>query len=308
MIPFPATIALAWAMAFLVAGVAMATGKRGHQAAGLGLMTVPLWLTLWGILNTLEPLVSGGTVLRPYSVYQLSGLYSRSLLSDLGYLGVGFLLYARGGSLRRLLSASPHAIASDLRRAGLPLGRRGEGASFATGFLLFPLLLLGAVAVDLLTRDVAALHQGDEASVWDNMTVFHALLISLAAAFGEELLYRGFLQGALSRVAPMPVAVAVQAVFFAFAHAGYGTWIHVLQPFLFALLTGVVAWRWGIWAAVVLHALVDIFAIGIEATGASPWFAVALTVLLYANVVATAAAGAYLLLRRLRILHAAKPA
>jgi len=31
-IPFPATIALAWAMAFLVAGVAMATGKRGHHA------------------------------------------------------------------------------------------------------------------------------------------------------------------------------------------------------------------------------------------------------------------------------------
>ena len=289
---FPYTLLTAWLAGSLVALAAHFRGRRLHQAAGLGLMAVPLWLTLWGILNSLEPLLSGGVVLRPYSTYELSNLYSRSLLSDLGYLGVGFLLYARGDSWTRMLSASPTAIARDLQRSGLPLGRGGEPASLAAGLLLFPLLLGATIAVNLLTAGVDVLHQGDEESVWDNMTVFHALLIALAAAFGEELLYRGFLQGALTRVSPAPLAIVAQALFFGFAHAGYGTWIHVLLPFLFGLVSGVVAWRWGIWAAIAMHFLVDLVAFGVYVAEDQAWFGALLGTLLLANAVATVAYGA----------------
>ncbi len=304
-VPFPYTLLLAWSLAVLVAGIAVARGRRVHQAVGLGLMSVPLWTTLWGIVNSLQDLVSGGLVLRPFTVPELSRLYFRSLLTDLGYLGVGFLVFARGGSLGRLLSSTPQAIARDLAASGLPLGRSGEARSLAAGVLLFPLLLGATVAVNVLTAGVEALRQGDESSVWDNMTLFHMLLISLAAAFGEEMLYRGLLQGALSRVAPWPVAVFGQAVVFGFAHGGYGTWIHVILPFLFGIASGLVAWRWGIWATIAMHFLVDVVAFGVSVAEDAPWFGTLLGTLLLANAVATAAYAVWWLARKIQVRRAA---
>lgn len=291
--------AVPWLLGLAAAGAARATGRPWHQAAGIGVMTVPLWDTLWGILESFGPLLEGGRVLRPFTRHQLSGLYTYKFLADLGYLGVGFLLYASGG-VRHLLRQTPQTLAAALVRAGLPMGRwtgHAEGSSAFAGLLLFPLLLGATVLTNLWLGGIDALRQSDESSLFANMTPYHAITISLAAGFGEELVYRGLLQTGLSRRMPMAVAILVQALVFGFAHSGYGTWIHVLMPTLFGLFAGLVAWRFGLWAAIVLHVLVDVVAFGVEASANAAWVLPALSWFLWANAVLSVVWGLVLAVR-----------
>ena len=299
LIPTWGFYAIPWAAALVLALAAWSW--RRHlgpvRALGIGLMSVPVTDTLLGIAESFGPLLQGGVVLASYSTYQLSSLYSHKLLNDLGYLGAGFLLYAGGA---RFWRETPQSLARRLADAGLPMGGRGEGASAFVGLLGFPLLLLGTVGVNLLTAGLESLRQSDESSVFANMTVYHALLISAAAAFGEELLYRGLIQGTLSRRLPMAAAIAIQAVVFGFAHSGYATWIHVLLPTLFGLVAGFAAWRFGIWASIILHFVVDVFAFLAEvaARHASVW--VVLNVLFVANLALTVGWAIVWLVRRAR--------
>lgn len=303
--PFWSFYAVPWVLG---AGTALAArlvvGRPWHQAAGIGVMTVPVWDTLWGIADSFGPLLQGGFVLRPYTRHQLSGLYTYKFLADLGYLGVGFLLYACGGTWRGFWSQTPASLARRLREAGLPMGRwlggRGEVWSAFAGLLLFPLLLLLTVGANLLLGGVEELRQSDETRLFANMTPYHALAISLAAGFGEELLYRGLIQGGLSRRLPMWGAIGVQAVVFGFAHSGYGTWIHVLMPFLFGLAAGVVAYLLGIWAAIALHVLVDVVAFGAESIPNAPWVEDALGTFLLANALLSIGWGIGLVVVRFR--------
>lgn len=297
-------------------GAGTAVGARlahrpWHQAVGIGVMTVPVWDTLWGIIESFGPLLEGGFVLRPYTRHQLSGLYAYKFLADLGYLGLGFLLYASGGTWRGFWDLTPQALARKLADAGLPLGRwlggRGEGASSFAGLLLFPVLLVLTVGANLLLGGIDALRQSDESSLFANMTPYHALAISLAAGFGEELVYRGLIQTGLSRRLPMAVAIVVQAVFFGLAHSGYGTWIHVLMPTLFGLVAGLVAYAFGIWAAIVLHVLVDVVAFGVEAIPNAAWVEPVLGTFLLANVLLTVVWSIAMLVSRLQRSRGAKP-
>lgn len=272
--------AVPWALALLIA--AIATPRIGTlRGLGLGLMTVPLTDTAMGIVESFGPLLQGGFVLKAYTTTQLSRIYSYKLLSDLGYLGVGFLLFAGG---RTWFKQTPRTLAAKLVGLGFPMGRRSEGASAFIGILGFPLLLLGTLGVGIATAGFQSLRQSDESSVFANMTVYHAVLISLAAAFGEELVYRGFLQTVLGRRMPMVAAVLLQAVFFGFAHSGYATWIHVLMPTLFGIVAGLVAWRFGIWAAIVLHAVVDLYAFFAEVADREPWMWALINAAFVANV------------------------
>lgn len=284
-------------------GVGLSGRHPALKALGVALMSVPVWQTLLGILDSFGPLLQGGFTLRAYTTYQLSGVYTYKLLSDLGYLGAGFLFYAGGAAWFR---QTPRTLAAALTREGLPMGRRSEGASILLGFLAFPVLLSATILVSTGLSGFESLQQSDESSVFANMTPYHAVILSLAAGFGEELVYRGFVQTFLLRAfkaftGPTPgvragglvAAIVVQALFFGFAHSGYATWIHVLLPTLFGLVAGVVAWRWGIWAAILLHVLVDIFAFGVEASTQSAWVIPVLNVLLLTNLVATLAAAAW---------------
>jgi membrane protease YdiL (CAAX protease family) len=288
--------AVPWALALALAFGSAARGRPLHQALGMGLMSVPLWDVLWGILGSIVPLVQGGFVLRPYTRHQLSGIYSYKLLADLGYLGAGFLLYA-SPRLGDVLSQRPRALARRLVAEGFPMGLgRGlpEGRSVLAGLALFPVLLLLTVYVNAIVSGVRELNQSDETSLFANMTPYHALLISLAAGFGEELAYRGLLQGWLSRRMPMAAAVVVQAAVFGFAHSGYGTWSHVLLPALFGLAAGVVAWLFGLWAVVTMHVLVDVYAFGVEAArGDFPWVGGVLDVLFLSNLLLSLVVLAY---------------
>lgn len=275
----PTRLLLSWGSA-MVLGLVLGTRLRWHHAAGIAIMSVPLWQTAWNFYNSAQVLLDPGSVLAPFSRYQLSSLYSRSILGDIGYLGTGFLLYQSGGRLRGVTRTTTGQIAARLRATGFPMGGRSEARSAAIGWAVFPIILFGAILIDVGASGFEVLQQGDESDVWRNMTVYHAVLISLAAGFGEELVYRGFLLTALLALfkratAPMGertghqvafgLAVFAQAVVFGFAHAGYGTVIHVLMPFLFAVVAGIVAWRFGIWSAIVVHTLIDLYVFGAEA-------------------------------------------
>ena len=265
--------AVPWVLGIAMLAYGVGRGHPVHRALGIGLMTVPVWETVWGILDSVVELLQGGFTFRPFTRHELSSLYSNKLLEDLGYLVAGFLLYASDG-VRDVFRQTPRRLAKALVAAGFPVGivgrPRPEGRSLFSGLLVFPVLLLVTVAVNWYLGRVESLNQSDESSIFDNMTLLHAVLISLAAGFGEELVYRGVLMVGLSRRMPMLVAIVVQAIVFGLAHGGYGTWSHVLLPALFGLVAGLIAWTFGIWAAITLHVLVDLFAFGADASSNVP--------------------------------------
>ena len=299
--------AVPWVLGAATCAAGVAFRRPVHQAFGLGLMAVPLWETVWGILDSLVELFQGGFVFRAFTRHELSSLYLYKFLEDLGYLFGGFLLYSSDGGLRSILRQTPRALASRLKAVGLPLGSRGEGASALLGLVVFPVLLVSTIVTNLLLSGVEELTQSNESSIYDNMTLYHAVLISLAAGFGEELLYRGLLMTALSRKMPMVAAVLVQALVFGLAHGGYGTWIHVILPALFGLVAGLVAWRFGLWAAIALHVLVDLFAFGADASSNVPGLWDAIVWAFFANCVLTLAAAGLWVVRRVEARRAAPP-
>jgi membrane protease YdiL (CAAX protease family) len=309
--------AVGWAASAATASYCVGRGQPINRALGIGLMTVPLWQTVWGILDSIVVLLQGGFVFRAFTRHELSRLYSNKLLEDLGYLSAGFLLYASDG-FRDVLRQSLRRLARRLVEAGFPMGflgrARSEGRSLLSGVLLFPVLLVATIAVNLFLSNVDSLNQSDESSIFDNMTVYHALLISLAAGFGEELLYRGVLLVGLAhglmrifradptagagRILVMLSAIVLQALLFGLAHGGYGTWSHVLLPALFGLVAGLIAWAFGMWAAITLHVLVDLVAFGAAASSNVDWLWPVLVYAFLANCALTLAWSALWVVRR----------
>ncbi|HUR61742.1 MAG TPA: CPBP family intramembrane glutamic endopeptidase [Candidatus Thermoplasmatota archaeon] len=271
--PYAGYWATAWLLALLSGGLARLMGQRPWRAAGLGLMTVPLWTTGIDIGLSIAPLVQGGTVLQAASRRALSDQAIGAILVNLGYLGAGFLVYATDG---RVLSKDLRGLARELASV-VPLWRN-EGASAAAGLAVTPLLALGFTLLVMLTQGIRVLNNGDDSQYFTNMTLYHAVLISAAAALGEELLFRGLLQGLLARGlvglgrgAATTVAIVLQAIVFGFAHAGYGNFSHVLFPAVFGLLAGFLSWRFGLWSAIVLHFLADFYQFGLEAGTQVAW-------------------------------------
>ncbi len=294
-LPYDTRLLLSWLCAALLAvGVRYGTKTSWPRAIGIGIMTVPLWLTAWAYVNSIQRLADSGSVLPTYSTWTLSAIWSRSVLVDLGYIGTGFLLAATEGRWRWLEAHGLAGLATKAREMGLPLGGRSEGASLLWGLLVFPAFILVTWVVNALVYAQPALVNGDETSVWDNMTPYHAIFISLAAGIGEELVYRGVLLVGLLHLlrrmeprARVTLAVGIQALVFGFAHAGYGTWAHVIVPTLFGLVAGAIAMRYGIWAAILIHVLVDVYAFGLYAAQNAAWFWTLLLVLFFGNLALT---------------------
>ncbi len=265
----------AWALASFAAAVYAIVGQTTwRRALGMALMLTPIAFTTWAILNDLAPLLAGGKPIAARTPYQLSTAYMRTILVDLGYAGAGFVLWS-GWQPKESL----RALAGRLRDAGLPMGVRSESSSMRLGFAWFPVLLIGAFLLDLATQGTGLVNN-DESSVWRLATPWHVIMVSLAAAMGEETVYRGVLmvslatllgarQGGRRAQYAWGAAIALQGIFFGFAHAGFGNYAHVLQATLFGLVAGFAAVRFGIWSVITLHFLVDIYAIGagIDSTG-----------------------------------------
>jgi hypothetical protein len=81
----------------------------------------------------------------------------------------------------------------------------------------------------------------------------------------------------------------LQAILFAMAHGGYGTWVHVLLPLAFALLMGVFVVLVGVWGAVVVHFLIDLYVFGSYVAAGDAVVMVGLWLLLSLNAAATLA-------------------
>jgi CAAX protease family protein len=85
------------------------------------------------------------------------------------------------------------------------------------------------------------------------------IVVSLAAGFCEEAVYRGYLQGQLwSLTKSLPLALILQAIIFGCGHI-YQGWRPALVTALYGLVFGLVAaWRRSIIPGAIAHAVVDI--------------------------------------------------
>ncbi len=290
-------------------------GRGVARSAGLALMSVPVWMAIWGFVDSITILTDPNSVLRPISRAGLSRVYTRGLVQDLGYLGAGFMLWTLHQGFPRRLSE----LAARLRDEGFPMGRSGkEGISALHGYGWFPVLLLGTIAVNFFLQNATpALNNGDESDVWANLTIYHVVMISLTAAFTEELVYRVFLLMVLQRLLlrvglnarlAMIGAMTGQAILFGLAHAGYGTWSHVLLPAGFGIIAGIAAIRFGLWSAVMLHFLVDIYALGAQLFNDIPGFASLLVWGLIANLAVSLGLGLQWVLKSTSVLAEKRPA
>jgi membrane protease YdiL (CAAX protease family) len=81
-----------------------------------------------------------------------------------------------------------------------------------------------------------------------------AVLIAVAAAGYEELVWRALVQGGLTPVLGVPAAVLVASVAFAAVHAGQGPVAVVFSGVAAVLLGAAFAWRGDLLAVVLAHA------------------------------------------------------
>lgn len=253
------------------------------RGVGFAFLSIPAWLVvLQALPDMVRTVCVQGDIVAvlpgpralppPASLFSIQ--FSSTIVRNLGYITLGALALAHARD--PLWWRRPTVLGiSGAVGPFLPMGR-GEGRSLRLGIALFPILaganLLLAQATGL------ALIAADRSPFYTNMTAYHAVLLALAAAFGEELVYRGVLQqGTLSllrdRIRPfwlaVAVAVTVQAIPFAYLHAGYGNPQLLLFAFLFAVVAGIVAQWLGLWCAIALHALIDfyVFFLGVPEPG-----------------------------------------
>lgn len=126
--------------------------------------------------------------------------------------------------------------------------------------------------VGLQARTAAAF-----AGLQGNLGEYLYWLIPIAwgsAAFGEELLFRGFLQSRLMRAfagAPAVLAVVAQAAIFGALHAYQGAGGAILAGVTAMIIGGIYALNGrNLWACILLHGLVDTISITAIYLGAVP--------------------------------------
>ena len=282
-LPFSYWLLASWGLGLAVALLLYATrhrsGRNGWVAAGFGIMSVPAWIVVLGVsgdwirvvceeLNV--GIIVSGPPPAPPAALQFFHQAVHMILQDVGYVLLGALVVVHGTDPTLWRAPTVPRIAGALRGL-LPMGR-GEMASLRWGIAVFPLLALVNLGLIWLTQalknpELAAATPAPT-SHYLNMTGPVALLLALAAGVGEELVYRGVMQQGILRLlwhrigylGAAAAAIALQSIPFAFAHANYKDPQLLLFAFLFALLAGVVAQVWGIWAAIALHTLIDFYA------------------------------------------------
>jgi hypothetical protein len=188
--------------------------------AGLLLGAATGYLALGPILGMVLPLVAATLFLRR------EGRGWR----DLGFprsMPLGLFLWLGVGGAVLLIALSAFAVTPLLRWLGAP----PVDAS----------LLVEAIEGDLAAYLVFLIPVG-----WGS------------AAFGEELLVRGFLLDRFDKLFGLRIAVVAQALLFALGHAYQGI-TGMLNLFVVALVLGVITLRAGrnLWPAIAAHGLID---------------------------------------------------
>lgn len=174
------------------------------------------------------------------------------------------------------------------------------------GLWLFFVVLWLAVGATWLANQW--LTTGDESRVFAEMTFDLAILLSFAAGFGEEFAYRALLFTFLlwafgvRRLADrrqwprVGAALLLQAVFFGLIHAGYGNLAHIVTPFLFGLIAGLIFLRFGFVPAFLVHFLLDVVAFAGPLATDDPILAFGLALLVFGSLFAS---GVFFLFRLL---------
>lgn len=263
--PLAAAVALA-AFAAFGAFLALLPDRAGRLLARLGVppttggasglsLVLAVAMVLFGLLAVTgavqgyEVLARGGDPEDLFVPPTFAGILA-NLAANLALFvaaAVGYLHLARGRTARQALE-----------ELGFVPGRHGTAASAleGVGWGLVGLLVLGAFAVGLTEAGLAPDRNVLAELITQALTLPQAVLVSLVAAVGEELFFRGFLQ---PRIGLLP-----QAALFALAHATYLNAFEVLGTFVLALLFGWAYRRTGsLWAPVAGHAALNslVFAI-----------------------------------------------
>ena len=167
------------------------------------------------------------------------------LVTQAGFAALGWWLAGKVGlDLAGALDPSLESIAL------------GVGAAFAfyLGVLASRRLLPGVWRdLDVLVRKIYG--ESGLPLAWPAI-----LALSAAAGIGEELLFRGALQGWLAQDWPLALAIAVPSIGFAILHP-YSR-AYVAYAFVIGCLLGLLfAWSGSLLAAVIAHGLYDVLAL-----------------------------------------------
>lgn len=177
--------------------------------------------------------------------------------------------------------ASPFGMLAGVAAALFFIKLRGEALSdfgFKSAGLLKTILLVVvvfavAIALFLFLEPVLERWYGPiDLSVFDplegNVGLFILMLAVswVGAAFGEEVVHRGFIMTRLAQVFSLSafgwiIAVVVQAVIFALLHS-YQGWVGVIEIFFLAIAIGVAYLAAGrsLIPVIIVHGLIDTFA------------------------------------------------
>jgi len=201
-----------------------------------------IWLEVVAVmLLTLAGLVLGG----------LTGWIAASpIVGTLcGLVGATWLLRREGTTWRDLGFAQPIRLAALAGYTALIL----VVVFVVTAFVVTPLMeRLGAPPLDVSVLQVA---------VEGNLVNYLIFLLPISwgsAAFGEELLARGFIQYRFSQLAGRHIGVVLQALVFALAHFYQGM-MGVANIFALAVVFGFVYNRCGrnLWPLIAAHGITD---------------------------------------------------
>lgn len=241
----------------LVAGLflagAFSEGDGRRTLWGLAVAAVPLGAGLWANAAAL-PEVAGGA--------GPAALGVGDLWSKLRLLVVGGLLPAgvAWGLVRRTRRGADAARGAE---PGSTTGRLGRVA-------LVTLATVAAAGGSVAF--LAALGAGGPPvhSLWAGASPALVLALSLVAAVAEEILFRGVLFPGLAGRLGWRGSGALQAGLFGLLHAGYGDPGYILAAGAFGLVQAAVTRAWGLRAAVLVHAQVNVVILGWAAWAVSP--------------------------------------
>ena len=265
-------VLVSWTLGFLPLFIQHARGApklTWLQSVGIALVATPFVRMLLNIYLSIGALFTF-TVLEPVGREALWRSIGRDVVFDLAFPLAGLLILHNAIPWLASRRAPRGDVSSALRRNGLG-PKRSWARDAARGFTLFFVIALAYLIALAVSRQISpALAGGDESAYWRNITLVQIVLVSGMAGVTEELLFRGVLLSRLARVMPFAFAALVQALFFGFIHAGYGTWTHVLAPLTFGLGMAWVVRVLGILPAVLLHTQVNVVYFALDVSDVVP--------------------------------------
>lgn len=258
--------ALGTLVAGLALGAALTQGQRRRTLLALAVASVPLGAGLWANAAAL-PEVAAGT--------GSASLGVGDLRAKLQLLAVAGLLPA---------AAAWIAIRPTDRGAEAARGRDRHDAMARLGRVAAVTLATVAAAGGSVAF-LAALGAGGPPvqELWAGASPALVVALSLVAAVAEEVLFRGVLFPGLSGPLGWKGSGLLQAGLFGLLHAGYGDPSYILAAGAFGLVQAGVTRAWGLRAAVLVHAQVNLVILGWTARGVSPGNGVLVMAVLAAN-------------------------